>query len=511
MSFDALKGWSSAQKHVVAASYLGWTLDAFDFFLLVFVIKDVAGEFGTAVSSIALAVTLTLALRPVGAFIFGRLADRFGRRPILMLDVALYSVLGFATAFAPNLTAFLIIRALFGVAMGGEWGIGASLTMETVKPEARGMVSGLLQSGYPSGYLIASVAFALLYPHIGWRGMFMIGIAPALLTFYILKNVKESPSWTPKIHANGDTLAGLTAYGRLIGYALLLWIGTQYADQPAVAGIAVGACVISSIVLAARNPALWFEFFAVVAMLLVDYFHMVQGAIPLPMAIIYNAAAVLAGAFLKDHWRMGIYAVLVMTAFNFFSHGTQDLYPTFLQVQQQYSPATVGIIAVIYNIGAILGSLTFGSLSERIGRRRAMVIAALISLPVLPLWALAGSPLWFAVGSFLMQFMVQAAWGIVPVHLNELSPATVRGTFPGFVYQLGNLLASVNATIQADYAAAHNNDYATALMMVAGGSAIAISLLVWFGVERKGVHLDTGAAPATPARVAATMAPQAQQ
>jgi SHS family lactate transporter-like MFS transporter len=186
--------------------------------------------------------------------------------------------------------------------------------------------------------------------------------------------------------------------------------------------------------------------------------------------------------------------VLLMTGFNFFSHGTQDLYPTFLQVQQGFSPATVSTIAVVYNIGAILGSLTFGSLSERIGRRRAIVLATLISIPVIPLWVFAGSPLWFAVGSFLMQFMVQSAWGIVPVHLNELSPPEVRGTFPGFVYQLGNLLASVNATIQADYAAGHANDYATALALVAAAAAVGIALLVGFGIERKGVHLGTGEA-----------------
>src|SRR6201985_2779951 len=195
--FDALKGWTSAQKHVVAASYLGWTLDAFDFFLMVFVIKDVAHEFGAGKEDVARAITLKLAMRPVGAFIFGRLADKFGRRPILMTDVALYSVLGFATAFAPNLITFLIIRALFGVAMGGEWGIGASLTMETVKPEARGLVSGLLQSGYPSGYLLASIVYALLYSHIGWRGLFMVGVIPALLIFYIRSSVPESPGWVP--------------------------------------------------------------------------------------------------------------------------------------------------------------------------------------------------------------------------------------------------------------------------------------------------------------------------
>src|SRR5690349_13095662 len=222
MSFDALKGWSSAQKHVVAASYLGWTLDAFDFFLLVFVIKDVAGEFGTAVSSIALAVTLTLALRPVGAFIFGRLADRFGRRPILMLDVGLYSLLGFATAFAPNLTSFLFIRALFGVAMGGEWGIGASLTMESVKPESRGVVSGLLQSGYPTGYLLASIVYGLVYNTIGWRGMFMVGALPALLVLFIRRHVPESPGWNRERARHGNILAVLARHWGTALYAIVL-------------------------------------------------------------------------------------------------------------------------------------------------------------------------------------------------------------------------------------------------------------------------------------------------
>jgi SHS family lactate transporter-like MFS transporter len=229
------------------------------------------------------------------------------------------------------------------------------------------------------------------------------------------------------------------------------------------------------------------------------------------MAVIYNVAGILAGVFLKTHWRIGLYAVLLMTGFNFFSHGTQDLYPTFLQVQQGFSPATVSIIAVVYNMGAILGSLTFGSLSERIGRRRAIVLAALISIPIVPLWVFAGSPLWFAVGSFLMQFMVQSAWGIIPVHLNELSPPEVRGTFPGFVYQLGNLLASVNATIQSGYAADHGNDYATALALVAVAAAIAIALLVWFGIERKGVHLGTGDPEESSGVMSARLTPQEQE
>src|SRR5580693_81421 len=219
---EALKGWSPVQKKVVVASFLGWMLDAFDFFLLVFVLKDVAKEFGVERPYVAWAITLTLALRPVGAFVFGRLADRFGRRPILMVDVGLYSVLGFATAFAPNLTVFLIIRALFGVAMGGEWGIGASLTMETVKPEARGFVSGLLQSGYPSGYLIASVVYAQLYDVIGWRGMFMLSLVPAALVLYIRRHVPESPGWTPERAQSGTVFQTLREHWKLALYSVIL-------------------------------------------------------------------------------------------------------------------------------------------------------------------------------------------------------------------------------------------------------------------------------------------------
>ncbi|MGZ5988954.1 MAG: MFS transporter [Rhizomicrobium sp.] len=400
MAFDSLRGWSSAQKHVVAASYLGWTLDAFDFFLLVFVIKDVAGEFGTAVSDIALAVTLTLALRPVGAFVFGRLADRFGRRPILMLDVALYSVLGFATAFAPNLTAFLVIRALFGVAMGGEWGIGASLTMETVRPEARGFVSGLLQSGYPSGYLIASVAYGLLYAHIGWRGMFMIGILPAVLILYIRRNVPESPGWDRE-RASASTIVNVLA----------------------------------------------------------------------------------------RHWQLALYAILLMTAFNFFSHGTQDLYPTFLQKQHHFDHTTVSTIAVLYNVGAILGGLSFGAVSQSLGRRRTMIVAALLALPAIWLWAYSETAPLLAVGAFLVQFFVQGAWGVVPAHLNELSPAEARGTFPGTVYQLGNFIASSNAVLQARIAENHNNNYSLALAGVAVTAALAVALLAWLGREARDIDM----------------------
>ena len=399
MAIAALSGWTSEQKHVVAASFLGWSLDAFDFFLLVFVLKDIAAEFQVDITYVTLALLVTLAMRPVGAFVFGRAADRWGRRPTLMVDILLYSVLEFASGFAPNLTVLIILRALYGVAMGGEWGVGASLTMETIPPHARGFVSGLLQSGYPTGYFMASIVYGVLFPYIGWRGMFMVGVIPALLVLYIRRNVPESPSWSKEAAIErGSTLD-----------------------------------------------------------------------------------------VLKSRWKLGIYAVILMTAFNFFSHGTQDIYPTFLQVEHKFTPHVVSIIAMVYNIGAICGGILFGTLSERFGRRRCIIIAALLTLPVIPLWAFSTGPVMLAIGAFLMQFTVQGAWGVIPVHLNELSPDTARGTFPGFVYQLGNLLASVNATLQTSIAEHFGGNYGLALAIVAGTVAIIIAGLTAAGTEAKGV------------------------
>jgi MFS transporter, SHS family, lactate transporter len=404
MAIAALSGWTSQQKHVVVASFLGWSLDAFDFFLLVFVLKDIAAEFNTDISNVTIAILLTLAMRPIGAFIFGRAADKWGRRPALMVNIMLYSLLEFASGFAPSLTVFIVLRALYGVAMGGEWGVGASLTMETVPPHARGFVSGLLQSGYPTGYFMASIVYGLLFPYIGWRGMFMVGIIPALLVLYIRRNVPESPGWSKQAEAErGGTLA-----------------------------------------------------------------------------------------MLREHWKLGIYAIILMTAFNFFSHGTQDVYPTFLEVEHKFSPHMVGIIAVVYNIGAICGGIFFGTLSETYGRRRCIIIASALALPVIPLWALSSGPVMLAIGAFLMQFMVQGAWGVIPVHLNELSPGTARGTFPGVVYQLGNLLASVNATLQAGIATYFGGNYGIALAMVAGVTAVVICGLTAVGSEARGVAFSQG-------------------
>jgi MFS transporter, SHS family, lactate transporter len=393
------------QRHVVAAAYLGWTLDAFDFFIMVFVLTDIAKEFGTDITAVTWAITLTLAMRALGAWIFGRIADRFGRRPTLMIDVLLYSILEFASGFAPSLTVFIILRALFGIAMGGEWGVGASLTMETIPPRWRGFVSGLLQAGYPSGYLLASIMYWVAYPHVGWRGLFMLGAAPALLVLYIRRSVPESPDWEHRA-------------------------GTQQHRTP-----------------------IW--------------------------------------QVIRRNVGLSVYAIVMMTAFNFFSHGTQDLYPTFLKVQHKLDTAQISEIAIVYNIGAMLGGLAFGALSQRIGRRVAIVIAAVLALPVIPLWAFSSTPVMLAVGAFLMQVCVQGAWGVIPVHLNELSPPEIRGTFPGVTYQLGNLLASANATIQSVIAANMGGNYAVAMAGTAGIVAIAIALLVGVGREARNANMGT--------------------
>ena len=395
-----LKGLNSKQVHSIWASYLGWTLDAFDFFLLVFMLSAIAKEYGTDIKTVSEATFLTLAARPFGAFAFGWMADRFGRRPIMMAVILLFSVFSFASAFAWSLTSLFVIRTLFGFCMGGEWGIGASLVMESIPIKLRGPVSGLLQSGYPTGYFLASLVFFLLFDAIGWRGMFMVGIAPAILVFLIRMHVDESPVFEQRRH-----------------------------DRPA-------------------NPI----------------------------------------GELAQHWKIALYLIVLMTAFNFFSHGTQDIYPTFLKEQHKFDTHLAGVLAMVGNVGAIVGGISFGIWSERIGRKRAIIIASLLALPVIPFWAFSTTPMMLGVGAFLIQVAVQGAWGIVPVHLNELSPSLVRGMFPGVAYQLGNLIASPNLPMQARIAANHGGNYGFALALVAGAAAVV--LVVWTAIGPERTDLD---------------------
>ena len=398
---DELRALNGPQRAAFVASLLGWALDAFDYFLLVFVLKDIAHDFHIAdIGRVNIALFLTLAARPVGALVFGRLSDRYGRRPMLMVVVGLYSVLAIASAFSPTLLVLLILRSLFGFAMGGVWGIGASLALETIPAKSRGLISGILQEGYPMGYFLAAIA-NLFLPTIGWRGMLALGVLPALLIIYIQRQVRESPAWEA---------------GR--------------AQQAAV------------------RP---------------NFFQAMRG-----------------------QWGLLAYAVVLMTCFNFFSHGTQDLYPQFLQVQHKYSAALVTALTICLNIGAILGGFIFGPLSERIGRRRTMALASILALPIIPLWAFSSTPLLLAAGVFLIQIAVQGSWAAVPAHLNELSPPAARATFPGFAYQLGNLLAAINATLQTGLMKAHHNDYGFALAVVCAVVAVVLALVAWFGPEAKG-------------------------
>ncbi|WP_327144741.1 MFS transporter [Nocardia sp. NBC_01327] len=402
------------QRNSFIAAQLGWTMDAFDYFIVIFVYADIATSFGKSKGEVAFITTATLIMRPVGALLFGLWADRIGRRVPLMVNVAVYSVVGFLCAFAPNFTVLVILRMLYGIGMGGEWGLGAALAMEKIPAERRGFFSGLLQEGYSFGYLLASLASLLVSNWLGlsWRWLFALSIIPALIILLLRTRVRESEVW----EAAQEKLRVTT---------------TSFRD------------------------------------------------------ILTNPVIV----------RRFLYLVLLMTAFNWMSHGTQDVYPTFLSATQHggagLSTVTAKWIAVIYNIGAIIGGLVFGTLSQRYGRRYTIIFCALLGLPIVPLWAYSHTAAMLCLGSFLMQLMVQGAWGVIPAHLTEMSPDAIRGFYPGVTYQLGNLLASLNLPIQERLAESHGYPFALAATIIP--VLIAVIVLTSIGKEAKGIRF--GAAP----------------
>ena len=386
----------SDRWHAMSAGFLGWTLDAFDFFVVIFLLDTLSAHFHVSKAAVVGSITATLAMRPVGALIFGMMADRYGRRRPLMVNVIYFAAVEVLCGFAPNFTIFFILRMLFGIGMGGEWGVGASLAMEHAPVRWRGVLSGILQSGYPIGYLLAALAARVVLPFWGWRAMFWVGGIPALLALYIRTKVPESEAWQQ--HRVARTI-----------------------DGPRIA---------------------------------------------------------------LQHWRLSLYMIALMFLMNCLSHGTQDLYPDFLKHAHGIAPNTVAYVTMFYNVGAVVGAVIFGMLSERIGRRYSMLSALAVALLIIPVWAFGSTLGMLALGAFVMQMGVQGAWGIIPVHLNELSPDSVRGLLPGFTYQIGILLAS--GTPSVEFALRNRLGYAWALTAFELVIIVALSLMLVFGSEQHG-------------------------
>jgi len=398
-------GLTANSRKAFLAGFMGWTFDAFDFFILVFVLSQLAKDFHRPISDIALMLTASLVMRPFGALLFGMLGDRYGRRRPLMVNILFNSCVEVLSGLAPSYHALLLLRLLFGIGMGGVWGLGASLAMESVPAEKRGTYSGILQEGYSVGNLLAAVAFWTVFPHWGWRPMFFLSIVPALLTVYILSTVKESAAWKAASATKKD----------------------------------------------------WGDYFGTIA----------------------------------ANGKRLLYLAVLMSAMGFLSHGTQDLYPTFLLQQQKFTPSLTAIIGVIAMLGAIVGGTLGGFFSDRLGRRRTMISAEVCVFLLIPLWVFSHGVVLIAAGAFLMQFMVQAAWGVIPAHINELIPDKVRALLPGFAYQIGMLIAAAAPYLEA--VATKHFSYGQAMGAVLAIVVVVGIIVISLGPESR--HVSFGKEP----------------
>ncbi|MEO8735661.1 MAG: MFS transporter [Edaphobacter sp.] len=396
------KGWQLA----VTSGILGWVLDAFDFFVVVFLFDILAAHFHVSKAMVVYTLTLTLAMRPLGAFAFGALADRFGRKVPLIVCVLYFSSVTVLSGLSVNFTMFAIMRALYGFGMGGYWGIGASYAMESAPPRLRGMLSGMMQGGYPLGYLLAAIAMQTVAPRFGWRSVFFVGAPVAVLIAVLTSFAPESRIW--KIQR------------------------------------------VSSMRKIVRS--------------------------------------------LVTHKGIFVYLLVLMSVMLSLSHGTADLYPDFLKSLGDVTGRTVaGMkvlygIPVLYNIAAVIGAVLFGFLSEKIGRRYSIMLALGLALIAIPPWVFGHTIFWLAIGSCAMQMGSQGAFGVIPAHMNELSPASVRGLFPGFVYQLGMLIASPATMIELKLKDLLG--YSWALAAFATVVIVTLLFLFYFGPEAHGRDLS---------------------
>jgi SHS family lactate transporter-like MFS transporter len=392
------RGWQLA----VASGILGWTLDAFDFFVVIFLFDALAAHFRVSKADVVYTLTITLAMRPVGALIFGSLADRFGRKWLLVICVFYFSAMTILSGLSINFTMFVVMRALYGLGMGGYWGVGASYAMESAPVRMRGFLSGLLQAGYPLGYLIAAFAMQTVTMRFGWRSAFFIGAPVAVLI------------------------------------ALLTWLAPES-----------------------------------------EAWHMQRAT---SMKVIFRS--------LWSHGRIFFYLLALMSVMLCLSHGTQDLYPDFLKSLPFIAGRKIAGMALLYGLpiayssAGIIGAIIFGFFSEKIGRRHAILFALVVSLLSIPAWAFGGTVLVLLFGSCLMQAGVQGAWGVIPAHINELSPPSVRGLFPGFVYQLGLIFASPATAIELKMR--DHLGYSWVLTTFEGAVIVALLLLIYFGPEEHG-------------------------